>query len=197
MWAEPVGGGYPILWWQLSLLPELPFSGGTGETDEPYLISTANELNSIGHNPRLMNAHFKLINDIDLTGIDLFIIGNELFPFTGVFDGNGKKIYNFTYTSWFAGRLARRGDHHELLCCGRQRFGKLLRRRIGGIIKSVGHNHQLLFDKQRFGKLLRRRIGGSRRTAGIIKFVGQHNHQLLFDRQRFGKPECRRIGGME
>jgi hypothetical protein len=99
IWAEPVGGGYPILWWQLSPLPELPFSGGTGKPDEPYLISTANELNSIGHNPRLMGAHFKLINDIDLTGVDLFIIGNEVFPFTGVFDGNGKKIYNFTYTS--------------------------------------------------------------------------------------------------
>ncbi|GAF77978.1 unnamed protein product, partial [marine sediment metagenome] len=67
IWIEPDGGGYPILWWQLSPLPELPtFSGGTGEPDEPYLISTADELNGIGHKPRLMVAHFKLINDIDL-----------------------------------------------------------------------------------------------------------------------------------
>ncbi len=55
IWAEPDGAGYPVLWWQLSPLPELPtFSGGTGEPDDPYLISTADELNSIGHNPRLM-----------------------------------------------------------------------------------------------------------------------------------------------
>ena len=55
IWAEPDGTGYPVLWWQLSPLPELPtFSGGMGEPDDPYLISTADELNSIGHNPRLM-----------------------------------------------------------------------------------------------------------------------------------------------
>jgi len=100
LWAEPASGGYPILWWQLSTLPELPsFSGGAGETNDPYLISTGEDLNSIGHNPRLMASHFKLINDIDLAGIDFYIMGSEWLPFTGVFDGDGKKIYNFTYTS--------------------------------------------------------------------------------------------------
>ena len=100
IWAIPIGGGYPILWWQISLPTALPaFSGGTGEPDNPYLISTADELNSIGHNPRLMAAHFKLLNDIDLAGIGFYIIGSETVPFTGVFDGNGKKISNFTYTA--------------------------------------------------------------------------------------------------
>jgi len=102
IWAEPVEGGYPILWWQLSPLPELPFSNGKGETNNPYLISTADELNSIGHNPRLMPAHFKLINDIDLTGIDFFIIGSRIFPFSGVFDGNGHTISNFNHTIKYA-----------------------------------------------------------------------------------------------
>ena len=103
IWGEPDGGGYPILWWQLSPLPELPvFSGGTGEPDDPYLISTANELNSIGHNPRLMSAHFQLINDIDLAGINFFIIGELWHPFGGTFDGNGHAISNFTYTSEYA-----------------------------------------------------------------------------------------------
>jgi hypothetical protein len=100
IWAEPDGGGYPVLWWQLSPLPELPaFSGGTGEPDEPYLISTADELNSIGHNPRLMAAHFKLIDDIDLADADFFIIASPLYPFRGTFDGNGHTISNFSYTS--------------------------------------------------------------------------------------------------
>jgi hypothetical protein len=100
IWAIPIGGGYPILCWQISPPPALPrFSGGTGEPDNPYLISTADELNSIGHNPRLMRAHFKLIDDIDLNGIDFFIIGSELYPFNGLFNGHGKKISNFTYTS--------------------------------------------------------------------------------------------------
>ncbi len=100
VWAEPAGGGYPILCWQLPPFFGLPgFSGGSGTAEDPYLISTADELNSIGHNPRLMDAHFKLIDDIDLTGTDLFLIGSELFPFRGVFDGNGRKISNFTYSS--------------------------------------------------------------------------------------------------
>ena len=100
LWAEPAMGGYPILWWQLSPLPELPsFSGGAGEPNDPYLISTGEDLNSIGHNPRLMASQFKLINDIDLVGIDFYIMGSEWLPFAGVFDGDGKKIYNFTYTS--------------------------------------------------------------------------------------------------
>jgi predicted outer membrane repeat protein len=100
IWAEPEGGGYPVLWWQLTPLPQLPaFSGGTGGPDDPYLISTADELNSIGHNPRLMSAHFQLINDIDLAGVSFFVIAGQWYPFGGTFDGNCHTISNFSYTS--------------------------------------------------------------------------------------------------
>ncbi len=116
IWAEPPSGpqppptgpgGYPILWWQLSPLPELPtFSGGTGTADDPYLISTAAELNSLSYNPRLMQAHFKLIDDIDLTGVDFYIIGSRDYPYSGVFDGNDHTISNFTYTSTGTSHIA-------------------------------------------------------------------------------------------
>jgi len=102
IWAQPIGGGYMILWWQLpeDQLPALPaFSGGTGEPDDPYLISTATYLNRIGHNPRLMKAHFKLVDNIDLTGLYFFIIANPGNPFAGVFDGNNRTISNFSYDS--------------------------------------------------------------------------------------------------
>jgi hypothetical protein len=100
IWAEPTGGGYPMLWWQLPSLPELPtFSGGMGEPDDPYLLSTAEDLKRIGHNPRLMKAHFELKNDIDLSGITLFIIGDPACPYDGIFDGNGHRILNFSYNS--------------------------------------------------------------------------------------------------
>jgi hypothetical protein len=99
-WAEPAGGGYPILCWQLPPFFGLPsFSGGSGTDDDPYLLSTAEDLNRISRNPRLMSSHFKLINDIDLTDIDFFVIANRAFPFTGVFDGNGHTISNFTCDS--------------------------------------------------------------------------------------------------
>jgi hypothetical protein len=100
IWAEPEGGGYPVLMWQLSPPPELPtFSGGTGEPDDPYLVSTADELNGIGHNPRLMTSDFKLVNDIDLTGVDFYIMASQYYPFRGTFDGDGHTISNFSYTS--------------------------------------------------------------------------------------------------
>ncbi|MHC4174891.1 MAG: GLUG motif-containing protein [Planctomycetota bacterium] len=117
IWTVPGGGGYPILWWQLSPLPDLPtFSGGTGLREDPYLISTANELNSIGNNPRLMAAHFKLINDIDLIGFDFYTIGDGyVSPFTGVFDGNGYTISNLTCTSIDPDHIGLFGDVHGVV----------------------------------------------------------------------------------
>ncbi len=102
IWAQPADKVHPILWWQLpeSQLPVLPsFSGGTGGAGDPYLISAPRELNSIGYNPRLMAAHFKLIEDIDLADVKFFIIGNRILRFSGIFDGNGHTISNFNYTS--------------------------------------------------------------------------------------------------
>ncbi|MDI9433516.1 MAG: GLUG motif-containing protein [Planctomycetota bacterium] len=99
IWAEPEDGGYPILWWQLSQLPALPFAGGTGTANDPYHIATAEQLNSIGCNPRLMTAHFRMTEDFDLKGISVHRIGSEYLPYGGVFDGGGFTISNFTYTA--------------------------------------------------------------------------------------------------
>jgi hypothetical protein len=100
IWAEPNGGGYPILWWEQSPLPPLPeFSNGSGKSGDPYLVSTAGQLNSIGYNPRLMGSEFKLIDDVNLAGVSFFIIGSEMYPFVGTFDGNGHEVSNFTHNS--------------------------------------------------------------------------------------------------
>ncbi|NIP24596.1 MAG: hypothetical protein GWN67_09750, partial [Phycisphaerae bacterium] len=95
-WAEPACGGYPVLSWQLGELLPLPaFSGGSGEPNNPYLISTPADLSRIGHNPRLMNAHFKLTNDVNMADTTHFIIGNALYPFAGTFDGAAHVISSF------------------------------------------------------------------------------------------------------
>jgi hypothetical protein len=116
IWVEPEGGGYPILWWSLPPLVNLPqFSGGTGEPDTPYLISTPEELNCIGHNPRLMSCHFKLINDIDLIDCYLCTIGDSVYPYTGVFDGDGYTISNLTIRGGLFGWVA--GCESEIRNC--------------------------------------------------------------------------------
>ena len=86
-------------------LPALAqYGGGTGEPNDPYLIYTAEQMNEIGANFRTdWDKHFKLMADIDLgayTEKSYKIIGSSSGnAFRGVFDGNGKKIWNLTYTS--------------------------------------------------------------------------------------------------
>ena len=79
------------------------YGGGTGEPNNPYLISTPAQMNAIGADSNDWDKHFKLMADIDLsgyTGTSFFIIGIYRYnPFTGVFDGNGHTISNFNYTT--------------------------------------------------------------------------------------------------
>jgi hypothetical protein len=87
------------------------YGSGTGEPNDPYLIYTAEQMNTIGNESNDWDKHFKLMADIDLsiyTGTDFNIIGytgtdfhliERNNAFTGVFDGNGHIISNFSYTS--------------------------------------------------------------------------------------------------
>jgi hypothetical protein len=121
IWKIVEGQTYPLLSWQ-------KYSGGTGEPNDPYLIYTPEQLNAIGTEPNDWGKHFKLMNDVNLSGFDgkdgrpVFNIiapaeeteyEQEYYschgycswsypqgvPFTGVFDGNGHAILNFTYAS--------------------------------------------------------------------------------------------------
>jgi len=116
IWVEPEGGGYPILWWCISPLAYLPqFSGGTGTSNDPYIISTPEELKSIGHNPRLMRCHFILAENLDLKDHSLHPIGNSVYPYTGVFDGDGYTISNLTIQGGLFGWVA--GCDSEIRNC--------------------------------------------------------------------------------
>ena len=77
------------------------FSGkGSGTTNDPYLITTANELNQTRNN---LEACYKLMRDIDLTewlsennpSQGWMPIGAKDEPFKGTFDGNGKTVKLF------------------------------------------------------------------------------------------------------
>ncbi len=75
---------------------------GSGTEVDPYLIEDANDMQAIGADPNYWDAHFQMVNDINLaqfTGTQFNIIGNETIPFTGMFDGNWFEIDNFTYDS--------------------------------------------------------------------------------------------------
>jgi hypothetical protein len=104
VWTIDDGADYPRLVWENAPGALLhPFSGGSGTEADPYLIDTAEQLNTVGLMLCLWDRHFKLMANIDLstfTGTSFNIIGTNLDnPFTGVFDGNDHAIFNFTYDS--------------------------------------------------------------------------------------------------
>ena len=87
----------------LAFPAQAKYSNGDGSAESPYQIATAADMNEIGENPNDWDKHFKLMADIDLgsyTGTTFHILGTGYSnPFTGVFDGNGHTISNFTYSS--------------------------------------------------------------------------------------------------
>ena len=86
------------------------FTGGKGTEAEPYLISCKEDLFELSDDvEKGMNAYegtyFKMTNDIDMENVDGFrSIGNNfdrepgedgtIRPFSGIFDGDGHKVYN-------------------------------------------------------------------------------------------------------
>ncbi|MDS0526067.1 fibronectin type III domain-containing protein [Clostridium sp. SHJSY1] len=74
-------------------LPSGEMTSGSGTKTDPYIISTAQQLQNINYN---LCAYYKLQNDIDLRGIKWTPIGNNNVPFTGTLDGNGHAIKNLS-----------------------------------------------------------------------------------------------------
>jgi len=92
------------------------YSGGTGASDNPYQIATAEDLNDIGNHIEDFNKCFILVNDINMAQYDsnqFNIIGDlndsadpnspSNIPFAGVFDGCGYKVINFKLDSGLDG----------------------------------------------------------------------------------------------
>ncbi len=67
------------------------FAGGYGSEKSPYLIATKEHLYNVR---KYLDAHFKLICDIDYNGKTWSPIGKSTNSFLGVFDGNGHVIKN-------------------------------------------------------------------------------------------------------
>ena len=97
---------------QVTVYIEERYDSGTGTKDNPYVISTAEQMNEIGLHEVDWDKHFVLLQDISLefyTGEQFNIIGPCVdwefrnsplnVPFSGVFDGRGYRISNYTYHS--------------------------------------------------------------------------------------------------
>ncbi len=108
VWWILEGKDYPRFQWEQAV----KYGGGTGEPNDPYLIYTAQQMNTIGTEPNDWGKHFKVMADIDLSACDgkngrpaFNIIAPDTLPdldyfqgiaFTGVFDGGGHKLSHLT-----------------------------------------------------------------------------------------------------
>jgi hypothetical protein len=93
---------YPDFWPILEVeCAGIKYGGGGGTAEDPYLVCTAEQMIQIADNPEDWDKHFRLIEDIDLsgyTGHQFHIISKGWQePFMGVFDGGGHVISNFSY----------------------------------------------------------------------------------------------------
>lgn len=74
-----------------------------GAEDQIQILAAVEERTTIGTVPADRNKNFKLMADVNLTeytGTSFNRIGTgDSIAFTGVFDGNGCTISNFTYSS--------------------------------------------------------------------------------------------------
>jgi len=126
------------------------YSGGTGEPNNPYLISTVDDFLEMSSEPNDWSSHFLMTNDINLAGIvfDKAPIAPDIdgvYPyngtmFSGLFDGNGCVIRNFTVnqpSSCFLGIFGRLETHAQLLNIGIENSNITGNFHIGGL---VGYN---------------------------------------------------------
>ncbi|MGC8902645.1 MAG: hypothetical protein ACP5KD_04750 [Fervidobacterium sp.] len=81
----------------------LPFDGGSGTIDDPYLIRTAWQLQRLNDSAyKTTGKYFKLIADINLNGVNWTPIGTysatlSTSAFVGALDGNYHKIRNLSF----------------------------------------------------------------------------------------------------
>ena len=81
-----------LLLMSMSVVTVSAYASGTGTQADPYLITSAKELQNVNSD---LSASYKLAADIDLKGVDFVPLGNvENGAFTGTFDGNGFTIFN-------------------------------------------------------------------------------------------------------
>ena len=93
-----------LLFLMMSVCMRAQFSGaGSGTSADPYLITSAVELNQVRNFLQNSDVHFKLMRDLDLTewlnenspSQGWMPIGTKDTPFQGTFDGNGKTVTLF------------------------------------------------------------------------------------------------------
>jgi The GLUG motif len=135
-WQMPQAGGYPRLSQFDGHEPVLP--EGQGTLTEPFLITNAQELGSIGYRPL---ACYRLETDVDLAGIAWSVAPIPWFG--GHFDGNGHVLRHLNVQGeGFLGLFGWLGDHSVVMDLGLE--GASVQGTKDSIGALAGESHALL-----------------------------------------------------
>jgi hypothetical protein len=97
VWTIDDGRDYPRLAWENApgqIVAGPAYAGGTGTPEDPYIIATAEDLETVGLSSCQWDKHFTLTADIDLSGRRW--TGSVIPSFSGVFDGDGHILSGLT-----------------------------------------------------------------------------------------------------
>jgi hypothetical protein len=97
VWTIDDGRDYPRLAWENApgqIIAGPTYAGGTGTTENPYRIATAEDIDTLGLCPCHWDKHFMLTADIDLSGRTW--TGSVVRSLSGVFDGDGHILSGLT-----------------------------------------------------------------------------------------------------
>ncbi|MCT4598542.1 MAG: hypothetical protein N4A50_11765, partial [Vallitalea sp.] len=118
-------------------------SKGDGTSQNPYKISTKEELKDIKNN---LDCHYILVSDINLEGEEWEPIGKGKQPFEGSFDGAGHTINNVViseenvdengFFGYINGAIIKNVKLREVNITGKNAVGGLVGRSIGGELRN-------------------------------------------------------------
>jgi len=130
----------------LSVSAKAQFSGGSGTSNDPYVITTVAHLKTLADSVnagirKYDTAHYELGNDIDLSvyssGSGWIPIGiNATYIFRGVFDGKNKKITNLYISDYSRSNAGV--------------FGRV----AGGVVKNLGVENANIRGQDRVGAVV-------------------------------------------
>ena len=74
------------------------FTSGNGSPASPYLICNTAQFARLSTETPLLSSNFKLGADLSFLGVVFNIIGSDVTPFQGIFNGDGYSLLNITLT---------------------------------------------------------------------------------------------------
>ncbi len=180
LWNIQDGLDYPHLLWEGlpgEIFPSHWYASGSGDINDPYIVSQPRHLIAIGYIPDDWDKYFRLDADIDCSGFeDQFQpIGNSETSFIGVFDGAGHTISNLSIDSQNPQYVGLFGfvQNAEITCLGlvdpnirgNDRIGALVGDFGGGLLTQCWVRGGTVSGSQDVGGL----VGYSSSSASIIR----------------------------